>query len=120
MKTCAYCGRENQDEATHCSECATELKSSQPTTLPPDPDKDFVTVARCRNLPEADVIVTHLEGAGIQAFIPDECALQNAAFILTPGNVRVQVARGDYDSAKELLQALSKDPETNPETDAWT
>lgn len=67
-----------------------------------------MTLVSCRNLPDADVIVNHLEGAGIEAFIPDECAMQNAAFILSPGAVRVQVARRDYDSAKELLEAGSK------------
>ncbi len=113
MKICAYCGRENQDDATQCSECATtEFKTPEPPAPPPNPDEDFVTVVTCRNLPEADVVVNHLEGAGVQAFIPDECAMQNAAFILSPGAVRVQVAHRDYESAKELLEAVSNDPET--------
>ena len=127
MKICAYCGRENQDDAIQCSECATtEFKTSGPPT-PSAPveqvrwrfaqvsaaemNNDFVTLVTCQNLPEADLVVNHLEGAGIEAFIPDESAMQNAAFLLNlaSGFVRVQVSRRDYESAKEFLNALSKD-----------
>ena len=34
MKTCAYCGRDNQEEATHCQECGTELAISPPPSPP--------------------------------------------------------------------------------------
>jgi hypothetical protein len=39
MKSCAYCGRENQDEATHCRECWTtefvkEAQQSRPAEEP--------------------------------------------------------------------------------------
>ena len=32
MKTCAYCGRENEDQATKCQECGTDfVRASAPT-----------------------------------------------------------------------------------------
>jgi len=35
MKKCAYCGRENLDDATHCSECGTaEFAAPKPPVLP--------------------------------------------------------------------------------------
>jgi len=35
MKTCAYCGRENEDEAVHCAECGTdEFKTALLTNAP--------------------------------------------------------------------------------------
>ena len=34
MKTCAYCGGDNQEEATHCQECGTELAVSPPPSPP--------------------------------------------------------------------------------------
>ena len=34
VKLCSYCGRENADEATHCSACATEF-ISEPAGLKP-------------------------------------------------------------------------------------
>ena len=130
MKICAYCGQENQDDATQCSECATELKTSMlqppmPSDTGPkiptvtwtfatlsdlDRQKDIVTLLTCPTLPEADLVLNHLTGAGIEAFIPDEFAVQNAAFVgMAPVSVRVQVAASDYDSAKEFMNALSKD-----------
>ena len=128
VKICAYCGRENQDEATQCSECTTtefKTSTSQPLDaepkIPPvtwtfatvseaDKEKDLVTLLGCPTLPEADLVVNHLAGAGIETFIPDEFAIQNAAFVgIAPVFVRVQVAPSDYDSAKEFLTALSKD-----------
>ena len=69
-----------------------------------------VTLLTCPTLPEADLVLNHLAGAGIEAFIPDEFAVQNAAFVgMAPVSVRVQVAASDYDSAKEFMNALSKD-----------
>ena len=129
MKICAYCGRENQDDAAQCCECATtEFKTSAPPAAPKpieqlpwqfarvsqaDMNNDLVTLVTCASLPEADLVVNHLGGAGIEAFVPDEFAIQNAAFLsLTSGFVRVQVSPADYDSAKEFLTALSKDPAT--------
>jgi zinc ribbon protein len=111
MKTCGYCGHQNQDEAAFCSGCGTdEFETDTPVeTVKPDPQNDLVLLTTCRVLADADLIVSRLAGAGIEAFIPDELVMQNAGFNLnTYGYVRVQVRRRDYPGAKDLLS--SPDP----------
>jgi hypothetical protein len=44
MKPCAYCGRENQDEATHCVECGTA--EFVPATPPVPPEKFGPMISR--------------------------------------------------------------------------
>ena len=129
MKICKYCGRENDDEAVHCSECGTqEFKTPAGKTAPPElPDTlpesagsnaqfreltpeemkmDFVTLMTCRTVLEADMIVGQLGSAGIPAFIPDEFLSQAVSWNLnTYDYVRVQVSPKDYESAKEFLLA---------------
>ena len=55
MKKCAYCGRENLDDATHCSECGTaEFAAPKPPVLPvasrPKMLTDTVGVLPCLDL----------------------------------------------------------------------
>lgn len=123
MKTCSYCGLENEDSAVSCKECCTELidtgappsASSAPPAVsrlefvpfsPDEADNDFVTLTRCRTLLEADMIVGQLESAGITAFIPDQFLMQTISFnVNTYGFVRVQVPPQQYQAAKDLLLA---------------
>ena len=122
MKFCAYCGHENDDTALQCRECGTEefkdsnaasasdegatRKSQFAELAPREMQNDLVTLVRCRNLSEADMIVSQLEAAGIPAFVPDQFLMQLAAFSEnTFGYVRVQVSPQSYDTAKELLSA---------------
>ena len=129
MKTCAYCGRENAEAATHCVECGTEEFS--PAGAPPpkragflefialspnEMDHDWVTLLKCANLGEADAIATHLEGAGITAFIPDSSLVQADPFYLTYGFVRVQVSPKDYHAAREIIStpAAAVEPPSLP------
>jgi putative signal transducing protein len=66
--------------------------------------KDLVTLVTCGTLVAADLVVSRLQAAGIQALIPDECLMQTIGFNLnTFGYVRVQVATQDYDAARDLL-----------------
>ena len=52
----------------------------------------------------ADLIVSRLQAAGIEAFIPDQSVVQAMGFNLNAvGYVRVQVTPADYDAAKALL-----------------
>src|SRR6266536_2372566 len=72
MKSCAYCGRENQDDATHCHECGTaefvvpvlppaSLQQRIEAPEPPDPEPDvppdgeaaLCTYCLFPNLPDA-------------------------------------------------------------------
>ena len=117
MKVCAYCGRENSDEALNCFECGTdEFKGEKVESGPPRPEfqfgalsaeateKDWVTLVKCRTLPEADMIVSRLDAAGITTFLPDEFVMQNISWNLnTYGYVRIQVSPKDYEQAKEFL-----------------
>ena len=113
MKKCAYCGRENDDDAVNCSECGTEFV--QPTPTPPTPEPDPVTVATCQTLFEAEMIVSELEAAGITALIPDEFAAEAMAFNLNAiGHVRVQVSPKDYDAAKDVIEDADRLKTTPP------
>lgn len=110
MKECAYCGRENQDAATRCRECGSEeFKTGEPAERPVpklDPQEEFVTLISTQMLADADLIVSRLASASIEAFIPDQFLMQNVAFNLnTFGYVRVQVRRKDLEKAEELLSA---------------
>ncbi len=127
MKTCAYCGRENDDGVAQCSECGTsdfkDVKAGVPQLespaesfqlneqefiplSPADMLKDLVVLTRCRTLLEAEMIVSQLEAAGIYAFIPDQFLMQAVMWNLnTYGYVRVQVSPKEYAAAKEFLLA---------------
>lgn len=85
-----------------------ESRSIPMHSLGMETEQEFVTVIKCRTLPEADVIVSELEGAGIEAFIPDESLMQNFSLPGVFGYVRVQVARKDYEAARNLLDADQK------------
>jgi uncharacterized RDD family membrane protein YckC len=39
MKKCTYCGRENSDDASHCSGCGTEFKNLNPLPIIPKQEK---------------------------------------------------------------------------------
>ena len=132
MKTCPYCGKKNEDEAVRCSGCETgfaeavETKADVSKTVnrvkyefvdrkPAEMEKDFVTLVTCARQVEADIVVGHLETAGITAFVPDEFTSQ--AFgggLASLGFVRVQVAPKDYAAAREFLESLNLDSETPP------
>jgi len=42
MKRCAYCGRENENDAVHCRECGTTEFDGSPTTAVATPDEPLV------------------------------------------------------------------------------
>ena len=123
MKSCAYCGRENDDAAIYCSECGTgEFRSNTPTQLPEQPKPDpqvaakprplsqeekqqaFVTLCTCRTLEEADALATQMKVAGIDSFLPDEALMSTVGWNLnTYGFVRVKVLTEQYEAASEFL-----------------
>jgi len=123
MKSCAYCGRENDDAATYCGECGTaEFKSNTPKPSPEQPkpapqvaakprplsqeekQQAFVTLCTCRTLEEADTLVTQMKVAGIESFLPDEALMSTVAWNShTYGFVRVQVRTEQYEAAADFL-----------------
>ncbi|HEX5400028.1 MAG TPA: DUF2007 domain-containing protein [Verrucomicrobiae bacterium] len=122
MKKCPYCGAEYADDTLMCpvDHTSFERPRESPTTpspaasnrpefdfpplSPEDQMKDLVTAVTCRTLAEADLIVSRLRAAGIEAFLPDECLMQTIGWSFnTYGFVRVQISPKDYDAARELL-----------------
>ena len=115
MKKCAYCGRENSDDAVRCSECGTdEFKTEARDTLPElDEQEELVTLTTCQRLTDADMVLGKLASIGIEAFIPDEFLMQTIGFNLnTYGFVRVQVRRKDLEAAKTLVAGSVDTPLT--------
>jgi hypothetical protein len=101
-------GTNRRDLAAQVRESPSPAWTFKPLS-PDDLHRDFVTLVTCRTLLEADMIVSQLEAAGIKAFVPDQFLMQNVAFNLnTYGFLRVQVTRGQYEAAKNLLSAFLK------------
>ena len=124
MKACPYCGAEYPDDTLACPidqppmspEPAAPKPASAPVADWPRAEfefaalteaqrqQDLVTLTRCGTLLSADLIVSRLQAAGIEAFIPDQSVVQAMGFNLNAvGYVRVQVTPATYDAAKALL-----------------
>jgi hypothetical protein len=60
MKTCTYCGRENEDQATTCQECGEEFgqdsASTQPAPTESDQTERFEKVAVLDNEVQAELM----------------------------------------------------------------
>jgi hypothetical protein len=118
MKTCAYCGRDNEDSAIVCRECGKELKSESG----PDPDPQLVDpalslaiVATFSSLQEASLLVARLEAAGIEACIPEEYSPQIFSAVIPLERLTVRVAAKDYDAAKAIvLEDVLPSPSDEP------
>ena len=69
MKTCAYCGRENEDQATKCQECGTgffrDSASAEPTAKESGETERFEKVAVLDNEVQAELMDEVLSGRGI-------------------------------------------------------
>ncbi len=104
MKTCQYCGRENEETATQCKECGEEfvpIEKVDPVLT--DSSESLVVVATFGDTVEAGLLKDRLEQAGIEACIPEE--LEPSPFGNFPplAHVTVRVAEKDYQAAKEVL-----------------
>ena len=69
MKTCSYCGRENEDNATKCQECGTEigrdLAPTEAIVKEPGETERFEKVAGLDHEVEAELIDGVLSGRDI-------------------------------------------------------
>jgi hypothetical protein len=109
MKTCAYCGHENQDAALQCTECGTAFPV--PEQVDPqltDPAESLVILATFGDSVQASLLKARLEQAGIEACIPEE--LDPSPFGNFPplAHVTVRVAEKDLATAKEVLSASTQ------------
>jgi len=104
MKSCSYCGCQNEDTQTHCRECGTEFP--RPEQVDPqltNPADSLVVVATFGDLVEASLVKDRLELAGIEACIPEELNPSPFGNFVPMAQVTVQVAAKDYEAAKEIL-----------------
>ena|SRR5438270_477534 len=113
MKTCPYCGRQNDDRAKICAACEREFVApnfpNERQDLE-DPSLSPVAVATFKNLVEADVFKSQLEAAGIEAYIPEEYTSQVFSNIMPLANATVRVAAKDYEAAKALFTDYANTP----------
>jgi hypothetical protein len=108
MKTCPYCGRENDEAAVACLECGTEFGSGLSESTPQallDPALSLAVVATFRNTVDAGILKARLEAAGIEACIPEEYSPQIFWSVIPSPleSVTVRVAKKDYEAASEIF-----------------
>jgi hypothetical protein len=73
-------------------------------------EDDWVQVQNCNWLHEANLVVSVLEGDGIEAFVPDAYTLGARPELATAlGGVRVLVRASDLERAREVLAATIPD-----------
>gem|GEM_PF-4887983 len=67
---------------------------------------------KCIDIQEATRFKMTLDAAGIESFIPNEHSATVAPFaFFAGGGVRLQVAKEDYEKAKEVLEDFNLPPE---------
>ena len=73
-------------------------------------EDDWVQVQNCNWLHEATLVVSVLEGDGIEAFLPDAYTLGSRPELAAAlGGVRVLVRASDLDRAREVLASAIPD-----------
>ena len=80
----------------------------------------MVTVAKCFDINEAELLKMRLEASGINVFIPDETMARiEPPVFLSPSGVRVQVAEEDVEAAQKVIaQKPNSNESIHPEDDA--
>ena len=104
MKTCSYCGQENDEDALHCKACATEFRPVE--EVDPgltDPADALMVVATVGDVVEASLLKDRLEQAGIEACIPEELNPSPFWNFKPLAHVTVRVAARNFEAAKGIL-----------------
>lgn len=70
MKTCSYCGRDNQDDAARCQECGTELATAP---LKSEAPRAWERVATLDHDVEAGRLASELDSRGIPHVLVSYC-----------------------------------------------
>lgn len=108
MKTCSFCGQENEDQLSYCNECGMDLMAAMNATQPSrDPNERLAVVATFGDSIEASMVQGRLEQAGIEACIPEELDPSPFGNFLPMAHVTVRVAEKDLAAAKEVLAAAA-------------
>ena len=109
MKLCSYCGKDNEDEATHCTECGTEFEAQENNDPQlTDPKTNLAVVATFGDTTEASLVKARLEQAGIEACIPEELDPSPFGNFTPLSHVTVRVAEKDLEAAKQVLAPPSE------------
>jgi len=109
MKKCPYCGRENSDNATICSGCGhEEFQVGTPDSEDNFSNRDWVFLINCPKVPYAELILSKLKVAGIEAFVPGIEQFEKAGpdfdfNVGEDGLVWIYVHLADYPAAKKFL-----------------
>jgi hypothetical protein len=104
MKFCSYCGKKNEDTATHCAECGTEFETVNPGDPKlADPETNLAIVATFGDTTQASLVKARLEQAGIEACIPEELDPSPFGNFTPLSHVTVRVAEKDLQAAKQVL-----------------
>jgi hypothetical protein len=112
MKTCPYCGRENEDSTEQCKECGVAIPTLEPTdSRLTDPDQNLVVVAEFDELVEASLLKDRLEQAGIEACIPEELNPSPFANTTALSRVTVRVAKKDLEAARSVVETPAVEPQ---------
>jgi len=120
MKSCGYCGQENHDGATCCTQCgSSEWKDLTPLpatasevklkTMAPENvmrTSGSMTTIQCRTLAEAALVAGQLEGADILPLLDEESSEKCAEN--SPGDclVEVRVSTKALEADQELSESL--------------
>jgi len=109
MKTCSYCGRENEDAADVCVECGTGMTSAPPVVDPQltDPARALVIVRTFGTMERASMLAARLAAAGIEACIP-ESGTQPFSNVIPLDYATVRVAAKDRDAAEGIAVEMAK------------
>ena len=111
MKTCPYCGHENESAAVACVGCGEEFEQLSPEQKDSqllDPALSPRVVATFSSLPEASMLVDRLEASGIEADIPEEYSPQIFSAVIALERLTVRVAAKDYEAAKQIATEASE------------
>lgn len=110
MKTCSYCGYQNEDADTLCRGCGESLKQpavqNEAADLK-DPATAPVVVATFHSLEEAELLKSELEAVGIEAYIPEEYTTGVFSSITPFQKVTVRVPAGQLEAARGIVSAFA-------------
>src|ERR1043166_8994016 len=118
MKTCSYCGRENEDAVDVCVEGGTGMPSAPPVVDPhlTDPARALVIVRTFGTMERAAMLAARLAAAGIEACIP-ESGTQPFSNVIPLDYATVRVAAKDRDAAEGIAVEMAKAMELSASAD---